>query len=595
MKKSIISKILSLSLVMFMVLIILPTTKAKADPSDNRIKIGDNIYILGMDTLPEGLEWDDTKEELIMDGYDGSYIHQVASNLEEFAIRVIGENKISFSNLTKEAIYIDASKSLKIVGEDKGQDKLIINVEKSDMSRAIYIFDGILKIEKASLLIDFESHNLSNLIRGIDKAFSEKTTLIDGNLEININKDAGTDKGMYGIAGDIELDESSTVKITLNDASLDGAQFPLSSFNPVAFYIEKVYSLSAVYDSESTGSQEHPYKMQVKVAANREKILASDIKYGELYETMASSAAEIQLKDGEGTKFYVQATEGISKDKWYEVTAFKGEDPFYKVEIINGSGSGYYRAGTKVRIRGEAPLEGYKFDKWVTADEINFNTSNARDTYFVMPAKNVSIEATYRLGAEIGIDGIKYELGLDELPSGLTWDKTNNILIMDNYDGKRIHKLEGSSFKDITIKVIGENRISTYNDEDALGFGLGKINIIGENKDDDKLYIIVDGIHPRAIYANEVKLEDVTLDIDVSSTNTSNYLRGTVAKTVVNNGDLIIRVINKGLEQIAYNKTMYGVESLILESNATAKVKLIQNPNFKNLLCQSHLMPQHYY
>ena len=471
MKKSIISKILSLSLVMFMVLIILPTTKTKADPSDNIIDVGGVTYILGESELPPGLTWDFTGKELVMEGYDGSYIRQVESNLEEFVIRVKGENKISFSNLTKEAIYINASKSLKIVGDDKGQDKLIINIKNSNMSRAIYIYDGVLKIEKASLLIDFESHNLSNLIRGIDKAFSEETTLIDGNLEININKDAGTDEEMYGIAGDIELDTSSTVKITLNDASLDGAQYPLSSANPVDFYIEKVYSLSAEYDSTTNGSKANPYKIQVKVAADRGEILATDIKYGNLYKSKSESEPidEIQLNDSsEGTTFYVKATEGIFEDKWYEVTASKGEDSFYEVEIIIGSGSGYYRKGTKVQIKGEAPSEGYKFDKWVTADEINFNTSNARDTYFVMPAKNVSIEATYRLGAEIGIDGIKYELGLDELPSGLTWDKTNNILIMDNYDGKRIHKLEGSSFEDITIKVIGENRISTYNAEDAL-------------------------------------------------------------------------------------------------------------------------------
>jgi uncharacterized protein (DUF2141 family) len=68
----------------------------------------------------------------------------------------------------------------------------------------------------------------------------------------------------------------------------------------------------------------------------------------------------------------------------------------YAVTVINGSGSGDYEAGATVSITAEAAPTGKTFDRWTSADGVSFANENSAVTTFVMPAKAVTVTATYK-------------------------------------------------------------------------------------------------------------------------------------------------------------------------------------------------------
>jgi uncharacterized repeat protein (TIGR02543 family) len=68
----------------------------------------------------------------------------------------------------------------------------------------------------------------------------------------------------------------------------------------------------------------------------------------------------------------------------------------YAVTVSGGTGSGNYAAGTIVTIKADAPAEGKVFDKWTSEDNVVFSDPSAVTTTFVMPAKAVTVTATYK-------------------------------------------------------------------------------------------------------------------------------------------------------------------------------------------------------
>jgi hypothetical protein len=70
----------------------------------------------------------------------------------------------------------------------------------------------------------------------------------------------------------------------------------------------------------------------------------------------------------------------------------------YAVTVVNGAlvgGSGSYEAGETVVIKANDPAAGREFDRWVCAD-VTFAGASDMTTTFVMPARAVTITATYR-------------------------------------------------------------------------------------------------------------------------------------------------------------------------------------------------------
>ncbi|MBQ9927635.1 MAG: leucine-rich repeat protein [Lachnospiraceae bacterium] len=71
----------------------------------------------------------------------------------------------------------------------------------------------------------------------------------------------------------------------------------------------------------------------------------------------------------------------------------------YTVSVSGGSGSGSYAAGEIVAINAYFRGTGQNFDKWTTSTAgVGFANESASSTTFTMPANNVAITATYKVG-----------------------------------------------------------------------------------------------------------------------------------------------------------------------------------------------------
>ena len=82
---------------------------------------------------------------------------------------------------------------------------------------------------------------------------------------------------------------------------------------------------------------------------------------------------------------------------WYvSYVAASDETPFYNVNVVNGTADlTLAHEGDLVTITAKDPEEGYAFSKWTTSDVSLANANNVVTT-FTMPAKEVTITATYR-------------------------------------------------------------------------------------------------------------------------------------------------------------------------------------------------------
>ncbi|RRD92753.1 hypothetical protein EII17_13660 [Clostridiales bacterium COT073_COT-073] len=88
----------------------------------------------------------------------------------------------------------------------------------------------------------------------------------------------------------------------------------------------------------------------------------------------------------------------------YEITYEKGiltiVAALYEVKVVDGTGSGKYSEGQTVSIKAD-DKSGYTFTGWTSDDGVVFADAAAKETSFVMPAKAVTVTATYN--ANIGL------------------------------------------------------------------------------------------------------------------------------------------------------------------------------------------------
>jgi hypothetical protein len=66
----------------------------------------------------------------------------------------------------------------------------------------------------------------------------------------------------------------------------------------------------------------------------------------------------------------------------------------YPVTVINGSGGGSYQAGVTVTVTADSPAADWRFKAW-TGDGVTFTSPNSAETAFTMPARAVTVTATY--------------------------------------------------------------------------------------------------------------------------------------------------------------------------------------------------------
>jgi hypothetical protein len=69
---------------------------------------------------------------------------------------------------------------------------------------------------------------------------------------------------------------------------------------------------------------------------------------------------------------------------------------YYSLNVIKGSGNGFYESGKTVKIIADPPGAGKAFDRWVTAGGGSFSDATSPYTVFTMPDANVTVTATYK-------------------------------------------------------------------------------------------------------------------------------------------------------------------------------------------------------
>ena len=109
----------------------------------------------------------------------------------------------------------------------------------------------------------------------------------------------------------------------------------------------------------------------------------------------------------------------------------------YAVTVNSGTGSGNYAAGETVSITANAAPAGKTFDRWTTSDGVTFANATAPATSFTMPAKAVTVTATYKdlppttyaVTVNSGTGGGNYAAGgtvsitANAAPAGKTFDR----------------------------------------------------------------------------------------------------------------------------------------------------------------------------
>ena len=95
--------------------------------------------------------------------------------------------------------------------------------------------------------------------------------------------------------------------------------------------------------------------------------------------------------------------------------------PEFAVVVNNGTGGGNYAKGVTVTIKADAPATGKKFKEWTTEDGLTFADLTAAETTFKMPAKAVTVTATYEdapSGGDTPSGGGDTPSGGGDTPSG---------------------------------------------------------------------------------------------------------------------------------------------------------------------------------
>ena len=86
-----------------------------------------------------------------------------------------------------------------------------------------------------------------------------------------------------------------------------------------------------------------------------------------------------------------------------------GYEENYNVTVNGGSGSGDYAEGATVTITAGAAPSGKTFDQWTSDDGVAFANASSATTTFTMPAKDVTVTATYKTsGGSSGGNGATY-------------------------------------------------------------------------------------------------------------------------------------------------------------------------------------------
>ncbi|MBR5337869.1 MAG: cadherin repeat domain-containing protein [Lachnospiraceae bacterium] len=108
------------------------------------------------------------------------------------------------------------------------------------------------------------------------------------------------------------------------------------------------------------------------------------------YTVKASDGTDVLVSQSGGKYTFTMPANNVTVSANWTVPTY------YGVTVNNGTGSGEYEAGAKVTIKADNAPAGKEFDKWITSDGVAFADAGSAATSFTMPAKAVTVTATYK-------------------------------------------------------------------------------------------------------------------------------------------------------------------------------------------------------
>ena len=242
---------------------------------DKSINVGGTSVNLVNGILNDGnndideLSWSYFHDTLTMDGYTGTYLATVADNITALNIKVVGENTLTAGK--KEALSFTGG--ITIVGEGKNSSTLTVKVTGSSPTRAIYVGNQNISVKNATLDIDANLSNGSNLIYGI---YGGGAKVEGGHLEVKVNKSNGSQKNAYGIRGILTLENEGTANIEVIGAE---GTTGISTHNG-APWISSASKVVTGYTAGDGVSAEKPFVMtEVKVPSSVTKIKSQKLDW----------------------------------------------------------------------------------------------------------------------------------------------------------------------------------------------------------------------------------------------------------------------------------------------------------------------------
>ena len=187
---------------------------------------------------------------------------------------------------------------------------------------------------------------------------------------------------------------------------------------------------------------------------------SSSTKYTEAIPvTSTTTIKAIAIKDGMTDSTVVTATYTIEAQTPIE----------YAVNVTNGMGSGNYAAGIAVTITANDPASGMVFDKWTSSDGVNFADESSATTTFIMPAKTVSVTATYKAVESVATPVYS--------PAGGTYSSAQSVTISCATSGSAIYyTTDGSTPTSSSTKYIGTISVTSTTTIKAIALKDGMAN-----------------------------------------------------------------------------------------------------------------------
>jgi hypothetical protein len=159
------------------------------------------------------------------------------------------------------------------------------------------------------------------------------------------------------------------------------------------------------------------------------------------------------------TTTFVMPTKAVT------VTATYKDAPVttYAVTVNSGTGGGNFAAGATVSITANAPATGKVFDKWTTTDGVVFANANNATTTFVMPAKAVTVAATYK-DIPVSISGVVISPAATSVQKGTTQNFTAIVSGTGAYDSTVTWSVDGiaeTTISETGLLTVAEGETAT--------------------------------------------------------------------------------------------------------------------------------------